>query len=140
MPKTCYLTCYLLTGLVVTAICASNVAAFDTARAEVTDAYVGELTPGKRQTALEGVNELLDVLTELSFEIGVNGSFQTDASRLGDTIFSVAPGVTVLTTISAGADGDLAGFGDPVLLDDTLLDVTANFTSARGITVGPGGA
>lgn len=113
--------------------------AFDTDSAAVREAYLGELTTEKRQAAFDGLVELQDALIEIG---GSGGS-----AAGGVIIISTnpvppppAPTINILSTISAASDADLAAFGDPLNLNAAELDVTADFVTARGITVGLDGA
>ena len=113
-------------------------AAFDSTRPAVRTAYRGVASDDKVAAALEGVRELLAVRDLLPPPGGggagviVDGGIPVSAPE--------PPTITIVETIVAGSDADLAAFGDPLMLDRTLLDITAGFSSARDIAIAAGGA
>lgn len=113
-------------------------AAFDGNRSEVTEAYIGAATVAKRQAALGGVNELLEVLVDLP---GADGGSSGSVSTITlSTAPSVLPEIDVRATSSAATDADLGLLGDPVLLDRTLLEITETIITPRDFQIGSGGA
>ena len=121
-----------------TVIVAPASGAFDTARPAVQSAYSGAASDDKVAAALEGVRELLTVRDLLRPPSSGSAGF------VGGNITAPSapwpPAVTILSTITAGSDADLAVFGDPLILDGTLLDVTADFSSGRDVVIAVGGA
>ena len=123
-------------------LCLSPAAfAFDTARSEVLTAYQGEVTAAKLAAAHAGADELLAVLANLPGNGGGSaGGGLIDISDGFPPAPPAPPAITVNTLIMAGADGDLAAFGDPVVLDAARLLATASFATPRDVTIGTGGA
>ena len=108
---------------------------------EVLSAYSGEATTAKLDTALAGLNELLTVAADLPGG-GGGGGYGAGVIDTGGVVppHLPEPTIQIVTTIDAAGDGDLAPFGNPVLLDEAYLRALASFSTPRDFTIGTGGA